>query len=49
MIDIVMLIGSAAILMLVAMRGRKITRVEGALMLLIFLAYYSFIVYGALA
>ena len=49
LIDIVMLIGSAAILMLVAMRGRKITRVEGALMLLIFLAYYSFIVYGALA
>ena len=48
-IDIVMLIGSAAILLLVAMRGHKITRAEGFLMLTIFLIYYGFLVYGAFA
>ena len=48
-IDIVMLIGSAAILWLVAKSGRKITRFEGLSMLTIYLIYYGFIVYGALA
>ena len=48
-IDIAMLIGSAAILLLVAKRGHKISRAEGALMLAIFLIYYVFIIYGALA
>lgn len=53
-LDIIMLIGSAAILWMVAMRGSNgksgtIKRSEGFLMLLIFLLYYSYIVYGALA
>ena len=54
MLDIIMLIGSAAILWAVAKRGSngkdgKILRMEGALMLIIFAIYYSYIVYGALA
>ena len=48
-IDIVMLVGSAAILWLVARTGHKITRFEGAAMLIMFLIYYGFIIYGALA
>lgn len=48
-IDIVMLIGSAAILLLVAKTGHKITRLEGTTMLTMFLIYYGFIIYGALA
>lgn len=48
-IDIVMLIGSAAILLLVARTGHKITRFEGVAMLIMFLIYYGFIVYGVLA
>lgn len=48
-IDIVMLIGSAAILLLVSKTGHKITRLEGAAMLIMFLIYYGFIIYGALA
>ncbi len=48
-IDVVMLIGSAAILWLVARKDRKINRVEGALMLVIFTLYYSYLIYGALA
>lgn len=53
-IDIAMLIGSAAILWLVARRGShgkegKILRSEGLLMLIIFAVYYSYIIYGALA
>ena len=47
-IDIVMLVGSAAILWLVARSGHKITRLEGASMLIMYLIYYGFIVYGAL-
>ncbi len=46
-IDLVMLIGSAAILLLVARSGRKISRLEGLTMLLMFAIYYSFLVYGA--
>lgn len=49
LIDIVMLIGSAAILWLVAKTSKTITRREGALMLIVFLLYYSYLVYGALA
>lgn len=48
-LDIVMLIGSAMILWLVARSGRVISRMEGVLMLIIFLLYYGFIMYGALA
>ena len=48
-IDIVMLIGSSALLWLVARKGSQITRREGALMLIVFALYYGYIVYGALA
>lgn len=53
-LDIIMLIGSAAILWMVATRGShgktgRIKRSEGFLMLTIFLIYYGYIVYGALA
>ena len=54
MLDIIMMIGSAAILWAVAKRGSngkdgKILRMEGFLMLVIFAIYYSYIIYGALA
>ncbi|MBP5512736.1 calcium/sodium antiporter [Candidatus Saccharibacteria bacterium] len=49
LLDIVMLVGSTAILLLVARSGRKITRGEGALMLTTFAIYYSYIVYSALS
>ena len=48
-LDIIMLIGSAALLWLVARKGSRITRREGALMLAIFAIYYSYIIYGALS
>ncbi|MBQ3353196.1 calcium/sodium antiporter [Candidatus Saccharibacteria bacterium] len=48
-IDIVMLIGSAIILWIVTTTSKKITRTEGALMLVIFTIYYSYLVYGVLA
>lgn len=48
-IDIIMLIGSSALLWLVARKGSQITRREGALMLIVFALYYGYIVYGALA
>ena len=52
-LDIIMLIGSAAILWGVAKRGSngkdgKILRLEGVLMLVIFLIYYGYVIYGAL-
>ena len=47
-IDIIMLIGSSAILWIVTATSKKITRTEGALMLVIFTIYYSYIIYGAL-
>ena len=47
--DVIMLIGSAAILFLVAQSGHKITRLEGLSMLIIFSIYYGYIIYGALA
>lgn len=48
-IDVIMLVGSAVILYITAKTGSRITRAEGALMLLAFVAYYSFIIYGAIA
>ncbi len=48
-IDIVMLIGSAVVLLLTARSGHKITRLEGSLMLTLFFIYYGFIIYGAFA
>ena len=46
-IDLVMLIISSVLLCLFARRGHIITRIDGFLMLTIFLLYYGFIVYGA--
>lgn len=48
-LDLVMLIGSTALICLLARRDHKITRAEGALMLVIFAIYYGYIIYGALA
>ena len=54
MLDIIMMVGSAAILWMVSKRGSGgksgiIKRSEGFLMLVIFAIYYSYIIYGALA
>ncbi|MBR5647815.1 calcium/sodium antiporter [Candidatus Saccharibacteria bacterium] len=49
MIDIVMMILSALLLFIVTRRDEKVSRREGALMLLVFVVYYGYIVYGALA
>ncbi len=48
MIDLVMLIGSAALLLISTRRDRKISRLEGGIMLAIFAAYYGFIIYEGL-
>ena len=48
-LDIAMLVGSAAILLLAARSGRKITRGEGALMLATFALYYGYIVFATLS
>ena len=48
-LDLVMLISSAALLCLLARHGHNITKTEGALMLAIFTIYYGYIIYGALA
>lgn len=47
-IDLVMLVGSAAILLLLARSGHKITRFEGLAMLILFIIYYSYLIYGVL-
>lgn len=46
-IDLVMLIASTLLICLLARRDRKINRQEGILMILIFLIYYGYIIYGA--
>ncbi|MBO7720630.1 calcium/sodium antiporter, partial [Candidatus Saccharibacteria bacterium] len=48
-LDLVMFIGSAIILGLLARRNHDVTRTEGILMLAIFTIYYGYIVYGAFA
>lgn len=48
-VDIAMLIGSSVILWLAARKGSQITRAEGSLMLILFVLYYSYIIYGALS
>lgn len=48
MIDLVMLIGSAALLLISTRRDRKISRLEGGIMLAIFAVYYGFIIYEGL-
>lgn len=54
LIDIIMMIGSSVILWIVAKRGEDgsggvIRRPEGLFMLVTFIAYYSYIIYNALA
>ena len=46
-LDLIMFIGSAIILSILARRNHNITRLEGLLMLIIFTIYYGYIVYGA--
>jgi len=48
-IDLVMLMLSAVLLFVMTRRDEKITRAEGALMLLVFAIYYGYIVFEALA
>ena len=48
-LDLVMLIVSAVVLYFCARSGQKITRAEGAMMLVLFASYYSIIVMGAIA
>lgn len=48
MVDIVMLILSALLLFIMTRRDEKVSRREGALMLLVFLVYYGYIVYEGL-
>ena len=48
-IDLVMLIFSTILVCLLARRNHRISRLDGILMLVIFTAYYSFIIYGAFA
>ena len=48
MVDIIMLILSALLLFIMTRRDGRVTRREGALMLVVFLAYYGYIVYEGL-
>ena len=47
-VDIIMMILSALLLFIMTRRDEKVTRREGALMLLVFVAYYGYIVFEAL-
>ena len=49
LLDLVMLMVSAAIICLIARRNHDVNRIEGVLMLAIFTIYYGYIIYGALA
>ncbi len=48
-IDLVMLLLSSFIICILARRGHNITRLEGILMLIIFMIYYGYLAYGAIA
>lgn len=48
MVDLVVMLGSAALLWFFVEKDHKISRLEGIVFLMIFLAYYGSIVYGAL-
>lgn len=48
-IDLIMLVGATIILLLVSRSGRKITRLEGILMLATFTIYYSYIIINAVS
>ena len=47
MIDVVMMVASAALLWLVARKGSPISKKEGAIMLLVFTIYYGYIIANA--
>lgn len=49
LVDLVMLVISSVLLCLFARRNHTISRLDGILMLIIFLLYYGFILYGAFA
>ena len=48
MLDVIMMVGSAALLWFVARKGSPISKKEGAIMLLVFAVYYGYIVTNAL-
>lgn len=48
-IDLTMLILSSFLICILARRGHEISRIDGALMLIIFFIYYGYLGYGALA
>ncbi len=48
-LDVIMMVGSAALLWLVARKGSPISKREGALMLIVFAAYYGYIIYNTVA
>lgn len=48
MLDVIMMVASAAILWLVARRGSPISKKEGAFMLLVFTVYYGYIIANTL-
>ena len=49
MVDLFMLVFSSILLFVLTRRDHKITRLDGILMLGVFILYYGYIVYGALA
>ncbi|MBQ9018502.1 calcium/sodium antiporter [Candidatus Saccharibacteria bacterium] len=49
MLDVIMMVASAALLWFVARKGSPISKKEGALMLLVFAGYYGYIIYTTLA
>lgn len=48
MIDVIMMVGSAALLWFVARKGSPISKKEGAIMLLVFAVYYGYIIANTL-
>jgi Ca2+/Na+ antiporter len=48
-IDLIMLIFSSILVCLLARHNHEITRLDGALMLIIFTVYYGYLIYGAFA
>jgi cation:H+ antiporter len=48
LIDVIVMIVAAVLLFLFSFKDRKITRVEGIIFLIIFVAYYSYVIYGGL-
>ncbi|MBQ9017589.1 calcium/sodium antiporter [Candidatus Saccharibacteria bacterium] len=49
MLDVIMMVMSAALLWIVARKGSPISKKEGAIMLVVFAVYYGYIIYNTLA